>query len=280
MPDPFDFEIPKCYAVMGNPIGHSKSPAIHSQFAQQCGIELDYTAVQVDPGGFAQAVEHFRAAGGGGLNVTVPFKVEAFKLAGRLSDRADQAGAVNTLKFGEEELYGDNTDGVGLLRDLQSNLGVDLKGKSILILGAGGAVRGILAPLYESAKRIVIANRTVSRAQDLARHFSHPSGVIIEACGFDALSGQQFDVVLNATAASLEGQVPPIPVDIFAQRALAYDLMYADKPTPFMVWSQTHGASQAEDGLGMLVEQAAESFHLWHGQRPQTGPVIQALRAP
>lgn len=280
MSDPFDFERPRRYAVMGHPIGHSKSPAIHSQFARQCGIRLDYTAVQVDPGGFAQAVEHFRAAGGGGLNVTVPFKVEAFKLASRLSDRAEQAGAVNTLKFGDQELYGDNTDGVGLLRDLEDNLGVNLKGKSILILGAGGAVRGILAPLSDAPKRLVIANRTVSRAQDLSEQFSRPGGITFEACGFDSLSDQHFDVVLNATAASLEGQVPPIPEDIFRSGALAYDLMYADQPTPFMIWSRDHGASQVIDGLGMLVEQAAESFYLWHGQRPQTGPVIQALRCP
>jgi shikimate dehydrogenase len=279
MSDPFDFDKPPAlYAVMGNPIGHSKSPAIHDQFARQCGIRLEYRAIQVDPGGFDQAVGNFRAAGGAGLNVTVPFKVDAWRLANRRSERAELAGAVNTLKFEEgDSLFGDNTDGAGLVRDLSRNLGYPLEGKRLLVLGAGGAVRGILLPLLEAGvAEVVIANRTASRARQLAEEFS-PRGSV-SGCGFDELDGLVFDIVINGTSASLSSEVPPLPDTVLVTGGLAYDLMYADEPTAFMRWGQVHGAGQIADGLGMLVEQAAESFYIWHGVRPDTAPVIRKLR--
>ncbi len=266
------------YAVMGNPVRHSKSPAIHSEFAQQCGIALEYRAIEVEPGLFASAVDGFRAAGGQGLNVTVPFKLEAYQLADKHGARAELAGAVNTLKFDSDgTVYGDNTDGVGLVRDLSNNHAIVLKGKRVLVLGAGGAVRGVLGPLLQQGVgSVVIANRTVSKAQGLARAFAAHGDV--SGCGFDALRGQRFDIVLNGTAASLQAQVPSLPDELFSGQAVAYDLMYGDQPMPFMVWARAHGAARVTDGLGMLVEQAAESFLFWHGVRPQTEPVIERLR--
>jgi len=275
--DPFDFDRPRRYAVMGNPVAHSKSPAIHRQFAEQFGIRLEYGAIQVDPGGFEQAVGNFRASGGAGLNVTVPFKEEAFRLADRLSERAQLARAVNTLKFEPDGvIYGDNTDGVGLLCDLTQNLGLAITGMRLLVLGAGGAVRGILGPLLAAQPaRFVLANRTISRAEDLAREFSTIG--VIEVSGFDSVSGA-FDLVINGTAASLGGESPVLPDGVFADAALAYDLMYSDRPTVFMTRSLGQGAGRAVDGLGMLVEQAAAAFALWHGKRPETAPVLRALR--
>ena len=279
MADPFDFERPPRYAVLGNPVAHSKSPRIHAQFAQQLGQRIEYTAIQVDPGGFAQAVAQFRANGGQGLNITVPFKLEARQLAGRLSARAKLAGAVNTLRFeAGGALYGDNTDGVGLVRDITVNLGVALAGKNILLLGAGGAARGVLGPLLEQKPaRLTIANRTVPKAKELAEIFATLGEV--EGVGFDALDGRRFDCVINATAASLHDEVPPLPNDLFAPGALAYDLMYGDAPTAFLRWAEAHGAHTLADGLGMLVEQAAESFFIWRGVRPDTAPAIAALRS-
>jgi shikimate dehydrogenase len=279
MKDPFDFDQPpKLYAVMGNPIGHSKSPLIHTRFGEQCGIRLEYRAIQVDPGGFEQAVGNFRAAGGRGLNVTVPFKVDAWRLADHRSTRAELARAVNTLKFeAEGTIFGDNTDGIGLVRDVGDNLGYTLAGARILVLGAGGAVRGILGPLLEAGPAdLTIANRTVERAKDLAATFADHGPVA--GCGFEALEGGAFDLVLNGTAASLKGEVPALPAGIFRPGALAYDLMYADRDTAFMAWARRHGAGRVADGLGMLVEQAAESFYLWHGIRPRTAEVIADLR--
>lgn len=274
MSDPFDFDRPRRYAVMGHPVSHSKSPLIHRQFADQLRIKLDYIAIQVDVGGFVQAVDQFRATGGAGLNITVPFKLDAFRYAERLSDRARQAGAVNTLKF-DGDAFGDNTDGVGLVRDLQANLGVALTGKRVLLVGAGGAVRGVLGPLCETQPAsVAIANRTAVKAKELAGDFPGVSGG-----GFDRLEGQVFDVVINGTAASLEGAVPDLPPTIFAPGAIAYDMMYADKANAFLAWAQSHGAAHVSDGLGMLVEQAAESFYLWHGKRPETKPVLVQLRA-
>lgn len=280
MADPFDFERMPRYAVLGNPVAHSKSPRIHAQFAQQLGQRIDYTAIQVDPGGFAQAVAQFRAHGGQGLNVTVPFKLEARQLAARLSARAKLAGAVNTLRFEPDgALYGDNTDGVGLVRDISVNLGVALTGKTLLLLGAGGAARGVLGPLLElKPARVTIANRTVPKAKELAEFFSAQGEV--EGVGYEALAGRRFDGVINATAASLHDEVPPLPEDVFAPGALAYDLMYGDAPTAFLRWAGAHGARTLADGLGMLVEQAAESFFIWRGVRPDTAPVIAALRRP
>jgi len=278
MSDPFDFEKRDRYAVMGNPVAHSKSPRIHALFAHQFGHKIDYTAIQVDTGGFAQAVDQFRASGGKGLNVTVPFKQEAFRLADHLSERATIAQAVNTLKFEDDgRLFGDNTDGAGLAHDLEKNLHVAIKDKRILVLGAGGAVRGVLQPLlHRHPALLVIANRTVATARELAEEFASYGKV--EACGFDALKGKHFDLVINGTAASLKGEIPPLPDNLFTTRALAYDMMYGDKARPFLDWAAVHGAETVTDGLGMLVEQAAESYLIWRGVRPETRSVIEKLR--
>ena len=280
MADPFDFERPQRYAVMGNPVAHSKSPEIHQQFARQFGHRLEYLAIQVDPGGFPQAVEQFRAGGGSGLNVTVPFKLEAFRLADHVSDRAELAGAVNTLKFDADgRIFGDNTDGIGLVHDIELNLGIALRDKRILVLGAGGAVRGVLGPVFKHhPARVVIANRTVTKARDLADVFgAHGT---IEVCAFDSLRGKHFDIVINGTSSSLQNELPPLPETLYARGALAYDMMYGDRPTAFMEWSALHNAARVSDGLGMLVEQAAESYFVWHGVRPDTKPVIADLRRP
>lgn len=267
------------YGVIGNPIGHSKSPLIHQLFARQFNIELEYHAIEAGFDQFMQTVNEFRDHLGLGLNVTVPFKLEAFEFANQRSERAELAGAVNTLKFnGEEVVFGDNTDGVGLYRDFTRNLNQPIEAKRVLVLGAGGAVRGILGPLLEvNPQCVVIANRTVSKAQDLAELFVSYGDII--ACGFDALVNQQFDIIVNGTASSLSGELPPISGDVFSQNTLAYDMMYADHPTPFMRWASTQGAGQVADGLGMLVEQAAESFFIWHSVRPDTGTVINTLRS-
>jgi shikimate dehydrogenase len=270
---------PARYAVMGNPVAHSKSPAIHKQFAHQFGHNIEYTALWVDTDGFADAVDQFRAEGGKGFNITVPFKIEAFKLTDNLSDRAKLAGAVNTIRFEPDgKIFGDNTDGTGLVHDLTKNLGVQLKGKKILVLGAGGAVHGALGPLLkQNPALLVIANRTVSKAKELVKTFTQYGKV--EAVGYDELVGKRFDVVINGTSASLKGEMPPLPVNVIANNGVAYDMMYGDKPTPFLEWAMLHGAAAiAADGLGMLVEQAAESYLIWRGVRPDTRPVIQQLR--
>ncbi len=279
MADLFDFAPrPDQYAVMGNPVRHSRSPRIHSLFAEQTGENIVYTAIQVDPGGFPQAVGNFAAAGGRGLNVTVPFKQEAFELAETRSDRARRAGAVNTLVLGEGPIHGDNTDGVGLVRDLTQNLGLALAGRRILVMGAGGAARGVLAPLLEAGPAaVVIANRTPDRAVELAARFADLGTVT--GCGYADLAGARFDLLVNATSASLQGDLPPLPDGLLAPDAAAYDMMYGTEPTPFMVWARAHGAAVVSDGLGMLVEQAAESFHVWRGVRPDAPAVIAQLRA-
>ena len=268
------------YAVIGNPIAHSKSPQIHAAFARQTGQELSYEALLAPVDGFAQTVADFRAHGGRGLNVTVPFKLEAFALAERHTPRAQAAGAVNTLAFDADGILGDNTDGAGLVRDLTANLDFALAGRRILLLGAGGATRGVLLPLLDSRPaRLTIANRTVAKAEALAALFAARAGdTALDACGFDALAGRRFDLVINATAASLAGEIPPLPPGLYAEGALAYDMMYGRDPTRFMRAALADGAARAEDGLGMLVEQAAESFALWRGVRPDSGPVLAALR--
>jgi shikimate dehydrogenase len=259
------------YAVFGHPIAHSKSPQIHAAFARQTGQDMTYEAILAPLDGFAESVAAFAAAGGRGANVTVPFKEEAYKLAHRLSPRAQRAGAVNTLLF-DDGILGDNTDGAGLVADLTRNLGCALAGKRILLVGAGGAARGVIEPLLDqSPAEFVIANRTVSRAQELAGLFGR--GVV--ACGFDAVDAP-FDLVINATAASLAGELPPLSPRIFTTGTLAYDMMYG-RDTPFLAFARAHGATTA-DGLGMLVEQAAEAFYLWRGVRPDTAPVIAHLR--
>jgi shikimate dehydrogenase len=276
----FDFESkPDAYAVMGNPIAHSKSPQIHQLFAQQTLQNISYEAILVDVGGFEQAVGNFVATGGKGLNITVPFKQEAWKLVDQRSQRALLAGAVNTIIVNPDySLSGDNTDGTGLVRDLRQNHGTTLQAKTILLLGAGGAARGVLELLSkENPASILIANRTLDRAHELARQFSQLAD--IKGCAFSALAQQPaFDVIINATSASLKGEIPDIPANVISDRSLCYDMMYGSQPTAFMRWASEQGAAKSVDGLGMLVEQAAESFYLWRGVRPQTKEVIAAIR--
>ena len=269
---------PDRYAVMGHPIAHSKSPFIHRRFAAETGEPVAYDALLIEPGGFRAAVERFRAQGGRGLNVTIPFKEEAFALSSRRSERAERAGAVNTLWFDGAAVCGDNTDGAGLVRDLTRNLAVEVRARSVLLLGAGGAARGVLGPLLdEGPERLVIANRTAERAAELARRFEGQGPV--SAVALDALPAGGFDLVVNATAASLAGDLPPLPRGTLHAGGVAYDTAYAARPTPFVEWGTGEGATVAADGLGMLVEQAAESFRIWRGREPRTGPVIEALRA-
>ena len=263
------------YVVMGNPVAHSQSPFIHGEFARQVGHAIVYTRRHVEPGCFREAVADFRAGGGRGANVTLPYKEEAFDLSVRRSAKAEQAGAVNTLGFDGESIWGDNTDGVGLVRDLETNLGLTLGGRDVLLLGAGGAARGVIGPLLAaSPARLVVANRTVSRAEALRRHF----GGEMEACGFERLPGTPFDLIVNATSTSLSGGMPPLPRALLRPGGGAYDMMYAVEPSPFMRWAESVGASTIADGTGMLVEQAAEAFRRWRGVRPRTEPVIDALR--
>ncbi|MBM4181857.1 MAG: shikimate dehydrogenase [Betaproteobacteria bacterium] len=264
------------YAVFGNPIAHSKSPRIHAEFARQTGQDMRYAALLAPLEGFTETVLAFRAGGGRGANVTVPFKEAAWALCARRSERAELAGAVNTLKFEGEEIYGDNTDGAGLVRDLTANLGVPLAGRRILLMGAGGAARGVVGPLLEQGPRaLFIVNRTADKATTLAEAFAG-QGVVVAGGGYDAVRGA-YDVVINATAASLAGELPTLPDQVFAPDALAYDMMYG-RDTPFLTFALAQGA-RAADGLGMLVEQAAEAFFLWRGVRPLTAPVIALLRA-
>ena len=278
MSDIFDFGQRKdSYAVMGNPITHSKSPLIHTLFAEQTHQQMEYTAIHVDLGGFEQAVGNFNASGGKGLNITVPFKQEAFAVVNEISDRAKRAGAVNTIKFEAKRIFGDNTDGIGLVNDLKHNLLIDLKDLRILLMGAGGAARGVMAPLLEAhPSMLVIANRTPDKAVALANAFGDLG--YVQGCGYGQLEDLQFDLVINATAASLQGEVPPLPDELLAEQAVCYDMMYGAKPTAFMAWAAVHGAARSVDGLGMLVEQAAESFYLWRGIRPETSPVIESVR--
>ncbi len=259
------------YAVFGNPISHSKSPRIHALFAAQTGQDMSYEARLAPLDGFAAAVRAFIAAGGRGANVTVPFKEEAFRLAAELTPRARAAGAVNTLSFDGETIRGDNTDGAGLVRDLKANLGCDPAGKRILLIGAGGAARGVVLPLLdERPAALCVANRTAEKAVLLAAAFG------IEGGGFEALAGRAFDLVINATSAGLDDAPLPLPVGVFAPRALAYEMVYG-RETPFMAQARAAGCGVA-DGLGMLVEQAAEAFLVWRGVRPETAPVLVALR--
>lgn len=265
------------YAVMGNPIAHSKSPLIHAMFAESSGERLSYTAQLVEVNAFTDAVTHFFDQGGHlGLSVTVPFKEQAWELSEVRTQRAEKAGALNTLWQDEQgRLNGDNTDGLGLVRDLVVNNGVSLKDARILILGAGGAVRGVLEPiLAESPKELVIANRTVSKAETLAELFP---GEPVSACGFTEVSGR-FDLVINGTSASLQGALPPLPSSIVDGDSCSYDMMYSAEPTVFNQWALDQGAGRAIDGLGMLVEQAAEQFAIWRDVRPDTASVLKLLR--
>jgi shikimate dehydrogenase len=262
---------------MGYPVAHSRSPVIHRLFAQQTGQEMQYELLRVAPEKLEEAVRQFQRTGGKGLNITVPHKRAVFRLVDHLSERASTAGAVNTLTFRDNEIYGDNTDGIGLLRDLVVNVGLNLEGSNILILGAGGATRGIVGPLLEMRPRgICIANRTLRRAEDLVERFASRGAII--ACGFDAVPvSEPYDLVINATSAIHGGEVPPYPDDAISAQTFCYDLSYSLHPTPFCLWAREHGAAQAAMGWGMLVEQAAESFHIWRGVRPDTQPVLKQI---
>ena len=266
------------YAVIGNPVAHSKSPEIHAAFARATSQDLTYNRIFCEIGAFSETVRAFQAAGGKGLNITLPFKHEAFEFATRHSARARQAGAVNVLAFKATGVEGDNTDGAGLTRDITVNLGHALRGQRILLLGAGGASFGVVGPLLEEAPlALVIVNRTVSKAEVLVQRFAAARGRCeFSASAYGALAGRQFDVVINATSAGLSGEMPALPAELFAPGALAYDMVYG-KTTPFMQYAQARGAAVV-DGLGMLVEQAAESFVIWRGVRPATAPVMAALR--
>lgn len=265
------------YAVFGNPINHSKSPNIHRQFAEQTGQDLHYAKQLVAEDEFVQTAQAFFAQGGKGLNVTVPFKVEAFRFAQQLTPRAQRAGAVNTLALqADGSILGDNTDGIGMVHDMH-NLGWDIQGKRVLIVGAGGAVRGILQPLLaEHPSQLVIANRTQSKAEELAIEF-HDLGDLL-ALSFEQLEGERFDIVINGTSASLNGDLPPLPKNLLNENAACYDLMYGAEPTVFLQWATQNGAKKVADGLGMLVGQAAEAFYVWRHIRPEVVPVITALR--
>ncbi|MCV6636689.1 shikimate dehydrogenase [Candidatus Albibeggiatoa sp. nov. NOAA] len=268
------------YVVIGNPINHSKSPSIHSAFAYQTGQALDYKTmlVSTDEGEFAKAVQLFQQSGGKGLNITVPFKQHAWEIAQQRTSRAEHAGALNTLWFDEQGvIHGDNTDGVGLVRDLTANYQIALKDKKVLIMGAGGAVRGVLEPiLAENPASCTIVNRTVSKAQALADLFQQQGN--INAIGYDELQGE-YDVIINGTSASLQSQLPPLPeTGLILDNTVCYDMMYGATDTLFIQWAKQHGVPKTIDGLGMLVEQAAESFYLWRNVRPETASVIQKLR--
>ncbi|WP_286240672.1 shikimate dehydrogenase [Neptuniibacter halophilus] len=266
------------YAVFGNPIKHSKSPQIHASFATQTGQDLTYEAICVPEDQFAGYVDEFLQGTGRGLNITIPFKQQAWAMAEQLSPRAKLAGAVNTLYRNQAgELCGDNTDGIGMVRDIVRNHGGEIRGKRVLILGAGGAVRGVLQPVLEQQPlKLVIANRTASKAEELAQLVADLGDV--QGCGFETLQGECFDLVINGTAASLQGEVPPLPAGILAENAWCYDMMYSAEPTAFCQWAQQNGAVKALDGLGMLVEQAAQSFQIWRGVEPDSGAVIRAIR--
>jgi len=266
------------YAVMGNPVAHSKSPDIHRIFASQTGQSISYQAILVPPGEFDAALAAFQHQGGKGLNITVPYKGSAWKAATTRSARAELAGAVNTVSFSADgDILGDNTDGVGLLRDLQQNH-IAIRGKRILILGAGGAVRGVLGPVLGQAPvAILVANRTLARAERLLSIFAdYPQ---LQSCQLDELDAVgSFDLVINGTSSGLTGDLPDLPGTVLHGASCCYDMVYADTDTAFVRWAKQQGISKALDGLGMLVEQAAESFYIWRGVRPDTAPVIKMLR--
>jgi shikimate dehydrogenase len=266
------------YAVIGHPISHSKSPLIHSAFARQTEQDLEYSAIEVPLDALESSLQQLRdILKLKGINITVPFKEQVWQLVDTKTERAERAGAINTLLFNADgTMLGDNTDGIGLCRDLVDNHAVELKGKRLLLLGAGGAARGVIEPLLSyQPEELFIANRTASKAIALAELFNDLGN--INGGGFDDIT-LKFDVVINATAASLQGEVPPLPEDLLANNAACYDMMYSDNDTAFISWAKQHGAGKTIDGLGMLVEQAAEAFQLWRGVMPDTQPVLSQLR--
>ena len=273
------------YAVIGHPIAHSKSPLIHGLFAQATGQDMTYEAIDggAEDGGFARALAAFRAAGGQGMNVTLPFKLQALAAADEASDDARLAGAANALRFDRGHIEACNYDGIGLVRDIAHNLGLPLRGRRVLLLGAGGATRGALLPIARAgAARIVIANRTAPKAAELARDLApHLAGCAVEGGGLDELSSEdRFDVVINATSSSLSGEAPAVPASTLAGAALAYDMMYGKGLTPFLKLAQDAGSARLADGVGMLVEQAAEAFAWWRGVRPDTREALARLTVP
>ena len=270
------------YAVFGNPIQQSKSPQIHSLFAQQFGLDLVYSRMEVPIGGFNEAADAFFQAGGKGLNITTPFKQDAYAFANQLTSRARRAGAVNTLAVGENseggargEIFGDTTDGVGIVRDLCTNQGWQINNRRLLILGAGGAVRGVLESILgENPAELIIANRTAAKAASLAKGFADLGN--IQGVGLDELDEKSFDLVINGTSASLAGESIALPETIFSDTSYCYDMAYAPEPTAFLKWAKPFCANSS-DGLGMLVEQAAESFYIWTKKQPKTAPVIESV---
>jgi shikimate dehydrogenase len=267
------------YAVIGNPISHTKSPLIHGTFARTTGQELEYTAIEASVESFARTVLAFRDNGGRGMNVTAPFKLQAFDMSDERSARAQQAGAVNALKFEAGRILADNFDGVGLLQDIRRNLGIEVTGKRILVLGAGGAARGAIPQfLAQRPSELIIVNRTVAKAQELAAQYSAENPV--HAVGYADVDRQPFHIVINATSASLRGELPPISQPVFAQAHLAYELAYGKGLTPFLRLAQAEGVARLADGVGMLVEQAAEAFAWWRGIRPDTRGMIDSLTIP
>jgi shikimate dehydrogenase len=269
------------YAVIGNPIVQSKSPIIHTHFAKVTAQDLVYTKLegQLGEGGFKASVDAFRAAGGSGMNVTAPFKLDAFAYATQASDRAKQAGAVNALKFVGDEVFAENFDGLGLVRDIEKNLKRPIEGARVLLLGAGGATRGAIMPILEKQPALlVIANRTVEKAQALVTQYTNNGNV--KASSFEALEGQAFDIILNATSASLTAHCPSIPASVFTSNSLAYELAYGKGLTPFLQLAKAAGVVQVADGVGMLVEQAAEGFFWWRGVRPDTEEIIKEMTIP
>ena len=269
------------YAVIGNPIGHSKSPLIHSTFAAQTDQDIAYRAIEGPLDGFRQAVDQFRAAGGRGLNVTAPFKLDAFAYATKLTEQAQLAGAVNALKFEGEQVFAQNFDGSGLTRDIVHNLGFPLSGRRVLLLGAGGAARGALPTLLaQQPAQLLIVNRTESRAHALAEQFASYGDLSASSYPELAASSETFDIVINATSASLRGELPPVHSDVFSPDGLAYELVYGKGLTPFLRLAQGTGVRRLADGVGMLVEQAAESFAWWRGVRPDTRALIKTLTVP
>jgi shikimate dehydrogenase len=264
------------YAVVGHPVSHSKSPLIHQAFAAQTQQDISYQAIEAPLEGFKSTIERMVSEGFKGCNVTVPFKFEAFQLCKQLTGRAKAAQAVNTLFFRDGEILGDNTDGAGLLTDIEQNLQCKLLFKKILLMGAGGAAHGVIWQLFNAGATITVANRTVDKAQKMVSEFA-PYGTVI-ASSYEALAGKSFDVVINATSSSLSDELPPLPSGLFAPQALAYDMMYG-KQTPFLKFAEEQGTARLADGLGMLVEQAAEAFFKWREVRPDTAPVIAKLRA-
>ena len=265
------------YGVMGYPVSHSRSPVIHRLFALQTGQNLQYELLQVAPDKLETAIRQFQRTGGKGLNITLPHKSEVTRIVDHMSERAGIAGAVNTLKFTGDEIYGDNTDGVGLIRDLAANVGVPLKDANVLILGAGGATRGVVGPVLDGKPAaLVIANRSRSKAIALAEHFS--SSGPVSACSFDEVAAwKPFDLIINATSAGLKGETPPYPQSAVGESTVCYDMSYGHAVTPFAAWATDHGAAKSVMGWGMLVEQAAESFELWRGIRPDTTAVLKQL---